>query len=228
MCDPMSLILGGLSAAASVASSSVQANAVKKQENANTQWMLMQQQERRREQARQEQLRNQAESARAATVQDMTAENQNAAQAQEQTRLQTALGGDEPPPGTEPSATEAQAGTNAALLEGRALGGQEFNADMGARISKATADARSRLRALAQVQSFGGTQGGLQTRNALELNEGEQGINLSNNLRQGSLSAFGATQAIEPPIMKPVSNPWGGVATALSGMVGKVGGFGKA
>jgi hypothetical protein len=223
MCDPLSLILGGLSAAASVASSSVQASAVKKQEAANNQWMAMQQQQRRQEEARQEQLRTQAEAARAATVQDMTAENQGTAQQAEQARLNEKLGGNEPPP--DANAATEQAGANAALLEGRALGGQEFNADMGARISKATADARARIRALAQVQSFGGTKGGLQTRNALELNEGEQGINLANNLRQGSLSAFQAVQAIEPPMMKPVSNPWGGVASALGGMVGK---FGKA
>jgi hypothetical protein len=223
MCDPLSLILGGLSAAASVASSSVQANAVKKQENLNNQWMAMQQQQRRQEEARQEQLRGQAEAARAATVQDMSGENQSAAQQEEAARLQEKLGGNDP--AADPNASAEQAGANAALLEGKAMGGREFNADMGARISKATADARSRIRALAQVQSFGGTKGGLQTRNALELNEGEQGINLANNLRQGSLSAFQAVQNIEPVKLNPVSNPWGGVASALGGMVGK---FGKA
>ena len=72
MCDPLSLVLGGLSAAASLASNSVQANAVKKQENLNNQWMMMQERERRAEAARQEQMRQQAESARAATVQDMS------------------------------------------------------------------------------------------------------------------------------------------------------------
>ena len=204
----------------------MQASAVRKQEDANNQWMQMQQQQRRQEQARQEQLREQAESARAATVQDMTAANQEQAQSKEQARLEEKLGGTEPPP--DQGAVASQTDANAALLSGKAMGGTEFNADMGSRISKATADARSRIRALAQVQSFGGTQGGLQTRNALELNEGEQGINLANNLRQGSLSAFGAVQNIEPPIMKPVSNPWGGIASALGGMAGKFGGFGKA
>ena len=223
MCDPMSLIFGGLSAAASVASSSVQANAVKKQEQANNQWMMMQQQQRRLEESRQEQLRQQAEAARGATVQDMTASNQETERGKEQERLETALGGDDP--AADPNAAREQASANAALLSGKDLGGREFAADMGSRISKATSDARSRLRALAQVQSFGGTMGGLQTRNALELNQGEQGINLANNLRQGSLSAFQAMQAIEPPMMKPVSNPWGGIASALGGMVGK---FGKA
>jgi hypothetical protein len=206
-----------------VASSSVQANAVKKQENLNNQWMAMQQQQRRQEEARQEQLRGQAEAARTATVQDMTAENQSTAQQTEADRLKEKLGGNDP--AADPNAAAEQAGANAALLEGKAMGGQEFNADMGARISKATADARARIRALAQVQSFGGTKGGLQTRNALELNEGEQGINLANNLRQGSLSAFQAVQNIEPVKLNPVSNPWGGVASALGGMVGK---FGKA
>jgi len=220
MCDPMSLVLGGLSAAASLASNSVQANAVKKQENLNNQWMAMQQQARRQEEARQEQLRQQAEGARSATVQDMSAPNQEAAQGAEQARLQEKLGGNEPPPGEGASAQQT-----GAVPAGKAMGGQEFAADMGARVSKATADARSRIRALAQVQSFGGTQGGLQTRNALELNQGEQGINLANNLRQGSLSAFSAVQNIEPVKLNPVSNPWGGIASALGGMVGK---FGKA
>lgn len=225
MCDPLSLVLGGLSAAASIASNSVQANAVKKQENLNNQWMAMQQQQRRQEEARQEQLRGQAEAARTATVQDMTAENQGTAQQAEEARLKEKLGGNDPA-ATDPNAAVAsQTEGNAALLEGKALGGQEFNADMGARISKATADARSRIRALAAVQSFGGTKGGLQTRNALELNEGEQGINLANNMRQGSLSAFQAVQNIEPVKLNPVSNPWGGIASALGGMVGK---FGKA
>jgi hypothetical protein len=223
MCDPLSLVLGGLSAAASIASNSVQANAVKKQENLNNQWMAMQQQQRRQEEARQEQLRGQAEAARQSTVQDLSAENQKTAQEAEQTRLQEKLGGNDP--AADPNAVAAQTEGNAALLEGKALGGKEFNADMGARISKATADARSRIRALAAVQSFGGTKGGLQTRNALELNEGEQGINLANNMRQGSLSAFQAVQNIEPVKLNPVSNPWGGIASALGGMVGK---FGKA
>jgi hypothetical protein len=224
MCDPLSLILGGLSAAASVASSSVQANAVKKQEQANNQWMMMQQQQRRQEQARQEQLRQQAEAARGATVQDMSAENQATDQAAEQARLEAQLGGKEAT-SPEDAAAQNQTSVNNALLSGQASGGKEFMTELGSRVSKATADARSRIRALAAVQSFGGTQGGLQTRNALELNQGEQGINLANNLRQGSLSAFQAMQAIEPPVMKPVNNPWGGVAGALGGMVGK---FGKA
>ncbi|TMJ17243.1 MAG: hypothetical protein E6G94_02005 [Alphaproteobacteria bacterium] len=224
MCDPLSLVLGGLSAAASLASNSVQANAVKKQENLNNQWMMMQERERRAEAARQEQMRQQAESARAATVQDMSPENQGTAQQAEAERLEEKLGGNEP--AADPNAAvAAQTEGNAALLEGKAMGGQEFNADMGSRISKATADARARIRALATAQSFGGTSGGLQTRNALELNEGEQGINLANNMRQGSLSAFQSVQNIEPVKLNPVSNPWGGIASALGGMVGK---FGKA
>jgi len=130
----------------------VQASAVRKQEDANNQWMQMQQQQRRQEQARQEQLREQAESARAATVQDMTAANQEQAQSKEQARLEEKLGGTEPPP--DQGAVASQTDANAALLSGKAMGGTEFNADMGSRISKATADARSRIRALAQVQSF--------------------------------------------------------------------------
>jgi hypothetical protein len=46
MCDPLSLIMGGLSAASSVASAVTQQNAQKKQEQANNQWMQYQRQQR--------------------------------------------------------------------------------------------------------------------------------------------------------------------------------------
>ena len=223
MCDPLSLIMGGLSAASSVASAVTQQNAQKKQEQANNQWMQFQRQQRLAENARQEDMRQKAELARQDTVQDLSPEAQQKAQAEEQSRLEGELGAKDSSTAADKAAGN-QADVNAALLSGQSAGGQMFMQDMASRVSKATADARGRLKALAGVQSFGGTMGGLQTRNALELQQGEQGINLQNNFRQGSLGAYGAMQAVDPIQYNPTSNPWGGIANALAGIAGQRGG----
>jgi hypothetical protein len=221
MCDPISLIMGGLSIAGQMMSNSVQQKAIKKQENANLHWMQYQQEQRRQANLREEQLRGQTEQARAATVQDMSAQNQEKARSGEETRLNQALLDQGPAVDENPEAPGLQADVNAHLLAGSEAGGQEFQNDMASRISKATSDARARVKALAAVQSFGGTQGGLQTRNALELQQGEQGINMFNNFRQGSLSAFDASKGVTPIQYSPVSDPWGGIAKTLAGVAGQ-------
>ena len=221
MCDPVSLIMGGLSIAGQMMSNSVQQKAIKKQENANLHFMMYQQEQRRQANQREEEFRGQAEKQRATTVQDLSGVNQEKARAKEEARLDTALTENPTMTDENPNAPGLQADVNANLLAGSDAGGQEFKNDMASRISKATTDARARVKALAAVQSFGGTQGGLQNRNAMEMLQGEQGINQYNNYRQGSLSAFDASKGVTPIQFSPVSDPWGGIAKTLAGIAGQ-------
>src|SRR5262245_59171295 len=226
MCDPRAVIMGGLSAASSVRGAMAQQKAVKKQEAANNQWMAYQRQQRVEENARQEQMRQQAEAARQGSLQDMDPTAREKSRTAEETRLDQVLQDD---PGTKADESKTapgnQADVNAALLSGQATGAQEFTADLASRVSKATQDARTRIKALAGVQSFGGTVGGMQTTGAEALQRGDQGITLANDLRRGSLSAYGAAQAVDPIQYNPTSNPWGGIANALAGIAGQRGGF---
>lgn len=216
MCEPLSL--GLLTAAATVASAGVsyvtQQNAVKKQEEANNQWAQYQQQQRAAENVRQEEFRKKAEGERQKTLGEIDPAVQAREQQTEEQRLATLYGAD-------PAQGEySQAQINDMLLSGQASGGTEFQTDIARRINTASQDARKRIQALATMQSFGDSFGGLGTSNQLKLNEGNNALKLVNDQRQGSLSAYGAAQAVDPVKYGAVSNPWGGVASSLASIAG--------
>lgn len=217
MCDPLTIgVVSAVGTAASAGLSYVtQQNAIKRQDAANDQWSQYQRKQKGLEEQRQEQMRQQAEAARQNTLGQVAPDAQQNQQATEEARLTTDLGGDAPA-----TAEAAQAAVNNELLSGQAQGGQEFQTDIARRINTATQDARKRIKALATIQSYGGSFGGLGTENALNFGEGNNALKLINNQRQGSLNAYGSAQAVEPVKYATVSNPWGGIAGSLAGIAG--------
>src|SRR6185436_6781582 len=70
---------------------------------------------------------------------------------------------------------------------------------------------------LATMQSFGDSQFGLGTRNPIKLGESGAGIDEANFKRQGSLSAYGTEQAVDPTQIS-YSNPIADIASSFLGV----------
>lgn len=224
MCEPLSIGMAIASVAASGLSYVTQQNAIKKQEEANNQWADYQRKQRLAEGQRQEDLRQKADVARQNTLGEVAPEEQAQVQGDEQNRLAKMFGAD-------PAQQDySQPEINNMLLSGQAQGGTEFQTDIARRINTASQDARKRIQALATMQSYGDSFGGLGTTNQLKFNEGNNDLKLINNQRQGSLGAYGAAQAVDPVKYGTVSNPWGGIASSLAGAAGNRAGatWGKA
>lgn len=214
MCDPISMTI--LSVAATAGSAMIQQRQLESQNKANEAWRQYQQRQREAENQRQDQLRQKAETARQEGVQDIAPDKQKDAQTQEQARLAEDYAAN----------TSVNEDAGSKLLSGQQLGGETFQTDVAKRLNTASQDARKRIAALAAVQSYGGSFGGLQNRNAEVLAKSDQGINLANNMRQGSLAAYNLAKGVNPVKMPAATDPFGGVASTLAGMAGQ--GFGKA
>lgn len=222
MCEPiswsslaMAAVSAGVSAAATGASAYMQKSQMDAQNAANDQWRKYQENARREEQARQEAQRQKADAARTDTLGQMTPEAQLEAQAAEEGRLKSAYA-----EGTNYN----NADTNAALLSGQQNGGESFKADYAARLSKASVDARKRIEALARINSFGGSFGGLGNRNAETIGAGDTAINLANNIRQGSLTTYGLQKSVNPVQLPGGTDYFSGIASAAAGFAGKAAG----
>ncbi|WP_447497387.1 hypothetical protein, partial [Clostridioides difficile] len=72
------------------------------------------------------------------------------------------------------------------------------------------------IKALASLQAFGGSSGGLEmaTQNALQKTGNK--IDLANNIRSGSLSAYGSAKAVNPV------QYFGGGGGQIAGMLGSL------
>lgn len=222
MCEPISMsslamaaVSAGISAAATGASAYMNQQNVNAQNRANEQWRQYQEQQRREEQARQEEQRKAADAARTQTLGDMSADKQMEAQATEEDRLKQIYGEDQ---------SYNNADTNAALLSGQQNGGEAFKADLAARVSKASTEARKRIEALARINSYGGSYGGLTNRNAETIGQGDQYIQLANNIRQGSLSTYGLAKNVAPTQINGGTDYFSGIASAAAGFAGKAAG----
>lgn len=211
----MAALSAGVSAAATGVSAYMNQQNVDAQNRANEQWRNYQEQQRREEQARQEEQRMKADAVRTDTLGQMSAENQMEAQGAEEARLADAYGQD---------ANYNKADTNDLLLSGQEQGGDAVKADFASRLSKASVDARKRIEALARINSYGGSFGGLANRNAETLAAGDQGIQLANNIRQGSLSTFGLAKNVAPMQLSGGTDYLSGIAGAAAGFAGKAAG----
>jgi hypothetical protein len=214
MCDPFSLGIASAvgSVAATAGSMMMQQKAADSQNRANDAWRNYQKQQREAENQRQEGLRRQAEEARAKGVEEIAPEKQKEAQEVEAQRLSSEL---------QANTSVNEAGVGDKLLSGQQLGGESFQTDVASRLNNASKEARDRIAALAQVQSYGGSFGGLGNRNAEVLAKADQGINLANNQRQGSLSAFNLAKSVNPIQNPTQTDPFGGIASSLAGIAGK-------
>lgn len=215
MCDPLTLGALAVGAAGTAANSVGQAKAARKQEEAYNQWAANQKKIRANENVRQDELRGQAQASQQQGVADISADAQAKAQAEEQARLAALLSeqGAVKPTGT-PTAPAAVAD---AALSGQQYGGEVFQSDLARGIADAAASAKQRIGALATVQSYGGSYGGLGTRNPLVQQEAGSGIDLANAGRKGSLGAYESERAVDP-MQISYSNPVADVASQFLGV----------
>lgn len=218
MCDPINIGIASLigSAAATAGSLWTQHSAQQSSDRASAAWRDYQAKQRAAETQRQEDLRLKAEAARTNTLDQMTAAKEQKAQTQEEARLNEAYNA--------PTQPTAQAGDQ--LLEGTAQGGDAIKEDFAKKLATASQDARRRISALATINSYGDSFGGLGTRNAETLAAGDQRLNLINNMRQGSLSAYNIAKGVNPINLPNQTDMFGGVASTLAGIAGA--GLGKA
>lgn len=214
MCDPLSLAVAGTVGSLAASGYGVYQNqqAIQDQNAANQQWRDWQQRQRLLAQQREDELRRQANAARTGSLEQLGAEEQQAAQGAEAERLTEFYDG---------GSTEMNdANINGLLLSGQQDGGEVFETDVAARLNNAAKEARKRIEALATINSYGGSFGGLANRNAEIFDEAGQGIDLANNMRRGNLAAYGIAQAVQPMQLAPVTDYASGIGNALAGIAG--------
>jgi hypothetical protein len=195
---------------------SVQQDVMSKQENANAQWVAYQRRKGQEEWARQDEARQRAEAARQDTLQKLTPEEQKKAQGEEQQRV------------TQDITPKDLLDQHPELLNDKLLSGQKgaspiIQQDIADKITQASRDARARIANLATIQSYGGSQFGLQNRAQDLFNQSSADINLEGNIRRGSLAAYNVEKGVEP-LKYSANNAVGGLASSLAGIAGK--GFG--
>jgi hypothetical protein len=215
MCDPLTIGALAIGAAGTAANSIGQAKAMKKQESEYNSWAAYQNKIRGQENIRQEDLRKQAETARQQGVQDISAENQQKEQTDEQARLAKLMSGEgDLQPAPNPTVPLSAADPK---LSGSSGGGEVFQSDLARKLSDAAASAKQRIGALATVNSYGGSWGGLGTVNPLNQQAAGSGIDAPNEMRRGSLAAYGTERSVDPKQIS-YSNPIADIASGFLGV----------
>jgi hypothetical protein len=214
MCDPMSMIAAVGSIASSVISYSGQMSAMNAQKNANAQWIEWQRNKSSQEWQRQEQMRARAEAQRKAGEEKLRPEDQKQAQGEEQQRLVNEI------------TPKDMVDENPQLIGDKLLSGMHKTAapvmeGIANKLTQASRDARSRIAALATLQSYGPSQFGMQNRVNNIFRESGQEIAHQGNLRGGSLGAYNVEKGVQPVTITSTPSPWGGIAGALAGIAGK-------
>ncbi|UQD96110.1 hypothetical protein [Bradyrhizobium japonicum] len=216
MCDPMSIIGIGLTIGMAAMQYSAQQEMASKQQAANDAWVAYQRREANAENMRQENLRQKAEAAREGSLSELTPEKQTKAQENEQSRLEQVL--------TPEDLANLAAGKTQSVNDKLLSGQQSMAADVKANVAKSLAsaaqEARTRINALAAVQSYGGSQFGLTNRANAIFNASGQDIRLSGDERQGALAAYGVAKQVQPIQYQMTPSPFGGAAGALAGKLG--------
>lgn len=216
MCDPMSAIAAIGAIGSALYSYSVQEDVMSKQHEANQAWIAYQRRKGQEEWARQEEARRRADISREDTLNKLKPEEQKKAQGEEQQRLQQDI------------TPQDLLDEHPQLLQDKLLSGQKgaspiIQQDIADKITQASRDARARIANLATIQSYGGSQFGLQNRAQDLFNASSADINLQGNIRRGSLAAYNVEKAVEPERFT-ANNALGGLGGALAGIAGK--GFG--
>jgi hypothetical protein len=204
------------SAAASYANYSAQQDAMDKQNKANAEWVAYQRKQRAEAMQREEQYRQQAESARQQSLTELDANKQKEAQTTEEQRLQK----DITPENLKPN-DQGMAPVGDELLRGTGGADPLVTQDLQKKINNAAVEARKRIANLATIQSYGGSQFGLQNRAQDLFNKSGQDIRLQGDLRQGNLGVLGVATNVEPEHFVATPSPWGGIAGSLAGIAGK-------
>jgi hypothetical protein len=192
--------------------------AANKQADEYAQWADYQRRMRAAENTRQDELRGKAEVSREQGVQDISAENQKAEQAAEEERLAALMRGE-----TQQPAENARTPVSVAdaALTGQGGGDEVFQTTLAKSIADAAASAKQRIGALATVNSYGGSYGGLGTVNPINQAEAGAGIDAANTMRKGSLEAYGRETDVDPIQISQKQSPLGMLAPLLGvGMQG--------
>lgn len=215
MCDPFSLAIAATTA--SLAATGVgmyqQSQAIDSQNAADAAWRKWQDQQKRLAQQKEEEMRRQAQGARDSALDKLGAGKQQADQSAEATRLSDFY---------DQGQTDVNTATvNDALLSGQQDGGTEFKTDVAQRLTKAAQEARARIKALAEINSYGGSMNGLANRNSEIFDASGQQIELQNNMRRGNMAAYGVAKAVTPGQNRPVTDYASGIGNALAGIAGK-------
>jgi hypothetical protein len=178
-----------LTAGAAGMQASAAAAANRAQENATKSWLQYQKQKARTQNMKDETNRRKAQAAQQDTLK--TLGNAKETVGKETARLTDDLNADN----TMAAAPEAT--VNDALLAGQGKNPsmKEYAAGQ---LFKAAQDARAKTSALAAMQSYTGSQHGLQNTNQKALTEGSNWIDLYNNNRRGDLATYGLAKAIQP------------------------------
>jgi hypothetical protein len=226
MCDPLvgGLIAGAASLASGAASYSEAQAAQSAQTNANNQWVQEQQAFRKNFLDQDSALRDQANTAREATLNQISPATVKQNQQTEQQRLDTQFTGG----GGQPSSYSPVTASGAAISGGAA--DTDTKNDLAKQVNEATSAARSRIAALATAQSYGGSQFGFGTSVPLALQSGGQQIGLASQERGNDAQTYGVEQQIQPLhyIMGPNASIAPTLANTLASVAGKGIGYGAA
>ena len=232
MCDPTVLTIATTVAGLAGQASSYfgQQAAMKDQEKAYNEWAAQQSKNRANENARQEQMRQESQKAQQQGLQDVSAQNQKQTQAEEQSRLTGYLQGGGPEgEAPTPVSVADRSLTGQGAGGGDAPAGDPFQTELAKKINEATSDSRQRIAALAKVSSYGGSEGGLDTMTREALAKSGRGIDVTNDLRRGSLGAYGIEQAVNPKQISYTPGPLSMLSPLLGvGMQGLGGMMAKA
>ena len=218
MCDPISIIGLGLSVGMAAANYSAQQDMVNQQNDANAAWVAYQQRQSNQYLQADEKLRQQAESARDASLNQLSAPKQKQAQSNEAARLVNTL----TPQEVKDMAAGNKATLNDKMLEGQQNTAAPVAANIQQQIQQAAIEAKARIAALAQVQSYGGSQFGLTNRANMILNASGQDIREASDKRTGLQSAYQVAKAVEP--IKIVQQGGGSALGGLATTAGQIGG----
>jgi hypothetical protein len=209
MCDPISLIAAaGSVAAAGIGYMGEQAT-MKAQQGANNDWVAYQQQKAREADARDEDMRQKAESARQGTLQTMKPGEQAATAAAAEDKLSgdmlAANGGD----------------ANVKMLSGQDQNAdQSVATDLQRRVTEATRSARGRIQALAGLTAAGTGFDSMLNKGQENIDRGNQAIDLQGNMRNANTRTLATAQAVPVETFVQGSNPASGISSALAGLAG--------
>jgi hypothetical protein len=103
------------------------------------------------------------------------------------------------------------------MLSGQQSGGDVFQADAARQLADAASSAKQRIGAMATAASYGNSGSGLGTINPIAQQRAGQGIDWANNMRKGSLAAYGVEQAVDPKQVT-YSNPVADIASSFLGV----------
>jgi len=219
LCDPVSLSIA--STVAGIAGSGINAmgamNAQKKQKQEVEAWAQRQDRMRAAEKVRQEGMRQQAEAARVAGLEQVGAEGQKKTQSEEETRLASYLQGEDATAAA-PAATTPVSAADANLTQ--TAGGQADpqKTDLAKKINEATTSAKQRIAAMARTSSYTGSSGGLDYAVSNALGRSGAGIDQQNEYRRGSMAAFDREKGVDPVQVSYQESPLAGIFADMTSL----------